>query len=70
MSTRRGHITRIRSRLRAIESRRAVQTLPRGFFQVIESNHDLNKAKRQIEELRVKYPGYKIPHFLVFAAGA
>jgi hypothetical protein len=58
----------IRNRIKAIELKRAVKIRPTGYFQVIESNKDLNKAKHLIDEARAKYPGYSIPLFRVFAA--
>lgn len=60
----------IRNRIKAIESRLAARNKPHGHFQIIESKKGLEKAKHEIEVAREKHPGYRIPFYRVFLAGA
>ena len=60
----------IKNRIEAIESRRAVKNKPRGLFQVIKSDKDLKKSKRQIEAAQAKCPNIKIPCFRIILENA
>ena len=60
----------LKARIRKELIRREKINKPRGIFQMINSDKDLRKAKNQLQDLRKKHPGQRIPVLRVFLANA